>query len=125
MKLNMLSGLDENLPDALGSVELAGLASNSADVESGFLFFGLPGANVDGASFVGEAAERGACAAVVSNTSGVGKVGIPVLKSADPRRVACKCSGGFFRSTTGNHRCGDRHGRQNIGCQFPPADLER
>ncbi|MGI9352472.1 MAG: UDP-N-acetylmuramoyl-L-alanyl-D-glutamate--2,6-diaminopimelate ligase [Rhizobiaceae bacterium] len=96
MKLNMLSGLEENIPDALGSVLIAGLASNSADIKPGYLFFGLPGINVDGAAFVGEAAELGACAAVVSTNSNVGEVGIPVFRSVDPRAVLANAAAEFY-----------------------------
>lgn len=96
MKLNMLSGLSESIPDALGSVSISGLASNSADVIAGSLFFGLPGTNVDGARFVSDAASRGAVAAVVSDNSDVGEVNIPVFHSEDPRRVLALAAKAFF-----------------------------
>ena len=69
MKLNALTGLSDQVPGELNSVAVTGLASNSSEVQKGFLFFGLPGINVDGARFVGQAAELGACAAVVSDQS--------------------------------------------------------
>ena len=85
MKLNALTGLSEQAPGVLGSTVVKGLASNSADVQPGFVFFGLPGTNVDGARFVEQAEALGACAAVVSDQSVVGPVGIPLLRSNDPQ----------------------------------------
>ncbi len=98
MELKHLSGLSWELPDDLASVSIAGLASNSSDVEDGFLFFGLPGANVDGAKFVDDARSRGAAAAVVSDGSEVSPSDIAVLRSADPRAVLADAAAIFFPS---------------------------
>ncbi|MEM9331816.1 MAG: UDP-N-acetylmuramoyl-L-alanyl-D-glutamate--2,6-diaminopimelate ligase [Pseudomonadota bacterium] len=96
MNLSMLTGLSEIIPDALGSVTVAGLASNTTDVKPGYLFFGLPGTNVDGATFVSEAEKSGACAAVVSVGSDVGPAEIPVFRSEMPRYVLAKAAAAFY-----------------------------
>ncbi|MEM7216610.1 MAG: UDP-N-acetylmuramoyl-L-alanyl-D-glutamate--2,6-diaminopimelate ligase, partial [Pseudomonadota bacterium] len=96
MKLNMLTGLSETIPGSLGSVSIIGLTSNSAEVKPGYLFFGLPGANVDGARFVSEAAERGACAAIVSLNSHVAAATIPVFRAESPRRVLAHAAAMFY-----------------------------
>ena len=96
MKLNALTGLSDQVPGELDSVAVTGLASNSREVQKGFLFFGLPGTNVDGARFVGQAAELGACAAVVSDQSDVEPVKIPVLRSKDPRLTLAHAAASFF-----------------------------
>ncbi len=96
MKLNALSGLSKQIPDTLESISVSGLASSSDDVEPGFLFFGLPGVHVDGAKFTPSAAEKGACAAVISDNSMVESVDIPVFRSADPRRSLAHAAAEFF-----------------------------
>ncbi|MEM7069272.1 MAG: UDP-N-acetylmuramoyl-L-alanyl-D-glutamate--2,6-diaminopimelate ligase [Pseudomonadota bacterium] len=96
MKFSVLSGLSEETPEELNTVEIKGLASNSQDVSEGYLFFGLPGTNLDGARFVSQAAEQGAVAAIVSDDSDVAEVSIPILRSADPRKVLALASADFF-----------------------------
>lgn len=96
MELKHLSGLSNKIPDDLASVSIAGLASNSSDVKDGYVFFGLPGVNVDGAKFVGAAQKRGAHAAVVSDGSEVSEAEIAVLRSADPRAVLAHAAATFF-----------------------------
>ena len=45
-------------------VEVAGLSSDSRDIEPGYLFAALPGTRADGRAFVAEAQRRGAAAIV-------------------------------------------------------------
>lgn len=96
MKLGQLSGLNEPLPKSLATIRINGIASSSKEMASGYLFFGLPGTNVDGARFVTEAAAGGAVAAVVSSQSDVPETAIPVLRSDNPRRVLALAAATFF-----------------------------
>lgn len=98
MNLKGLIGSQLDLNDALASVEVAGLASNTKDVSQGFVFFGLPGVNVDGATFCDVAEKSGAVLAIVSSHSEVPQVTIPVLKVEDPRSVLAHASAAFFGS---------------------------
>ncbi len=58
MKLSAL--MDENVPDR--DVEIAGITADSRVVKKGFLFAALPGTQVDGAKFIGDAIAAGASA---------------------------------------------------------------
>ena len=53
--LAKLVGTDAALPDAAGSLLVAGLTADSREVEPGFAFAALPGTKVDGARFIGQA----------------------------------------------------------------------
>lgn len=96
MNLRSLIGSQVDLDDALASLNISGLASNTDDVADGFLFFGLPGTNVDGAKFVDVAAKSGASAAIVSKTSDIPELDIPILRAEDPRVVLAHASAEFF-----------------------------
>jgi UDP-N-acetylmuramoyl-L-alanyl-D-glutamate--2,6-diaminopimelate ligase len=52
------------LPAAIASEQVAGLAYDSRKVEKGWLFFAFPGKHVDGGAFARQAVERGALAVV-------------------------------------------------------------
>ncbi|BCR21636.1 UDP-N-acetylmuramoyl-L-alanyl-D-glutamate--2,6-diaminopimelate ligase [Borrelia sp. HM] len=59
---NILSMLDKNLiKEIKGScnVEILGLAYDSRNILSNFVFFALPGLRIDGQKFIGEAIQRG------------------------------------------------------------------
>ncbi len=96
MNLQSLIGSQVDLDDALASIEVTGLASNTDDVSNGFLFFGLPGVNVDGAKFANMAEESGAVAVVVSTQSDVPNIDIPIIRVADPRVALAHASAAFF-----------------------------
>lgn len=96
MRLKQLAGSFFDLSDAQGALEIAGLVSSSSDARPGVLFFGLPGVNTDGAKFAIEAETAGAVGAVVSTSSEVPEISIPVFRHADPRHVLAMCSAVFF-----------------------------
>jgi len=98
MKLERIAELNLDVPEEIAVLDISGLAANSSDVTSGFLFFGLPGVNVDGASFASQAQENGAVAAVVSLQSDVGDVSIPVWRCDDPRRILAYASAQFYEN---------------------------
>lgn len=96
MKLEKIAELDLDIPDDIAAINVSSVASNSSDIISGSLFFGLPGAKVDGASFVAQAASKGASAAVVSNHSKVDDVDIPIWRSDDPRQILAYVAAQFY-----------------------------
>ncbi|HUY68382.1 MAG TPA: UDP-N-acetylmuramoyl-L-alanyl-D-glutamate--2,6-diaminopimelate ligase [Alphaproteobacteria bacterium] len=61
-------------------VEIAGLAADSREVEAGFLFAALPGAQHDGSAFIAEAIKKGAAAILM-----------PEDHKADIRHLASIC----------------------------------
>ncbi len=96
MEFQELVGSSFDLDDTLASIEVAGITANSNEVEPGFVFFGLPGVKVDGASFAQQAEASGACAVIVSDTSDLGELSIPVLRHADVRRVLAFAAARWF-----------------------------
>ncbi|MEV6489244.1 UDP-N-acetylmuramoyl-L-alanyl-D-glutamate--2,6-diaminopimelate ligase [Actinoplanes sp. NPDC051633] len=70
-----------------GDATVTGVTHASGEVRPGDLYAALPGARRHGASFAGEARDRGA-AAVLTDAEGSGNaVGLPVLVVDDPRAV--------------------------------------
>lgn len=98
MKLERIAELNLDVPEEIAVLNISGLAANSSEVTSGFLFFGLPGVNVDGARFAPQAQENGALAAVVSMHSEVGDVSIPVWRCEDPRRILAYAAAQFYEN---------------------------
>lgn len=96
MKLERIAKLNLEVPDNIAAINVSGLASNSTDVQEGFLFFGLPGVNVDGATFAAQAEKKGAVAAIVSVNSDVGDVSIPVWRCEDPRQILAYAAAQFY-----------------------------
>ena len=96
MKLERIAELNLDVPEEIAAIDISGIAENSSNIEKGYLFFGLPGVNVDGAKFVAQAQENGAVAAVVSKNSKVEDVTIPVWRCEDPRRVLAHAAAQFY-----------------------------
>jgi len=96
MELEKLVGGQVDLTNAAASISVSSLTADSREVSQDTLFFGLPGSTVDGASYAAQAEQAGACAIVVSSSSPVEAVGIPVLRSDDPRLVLAHAASKFF-----------------------------
>jgi len=96
MDLGKLIGDLVNLPDAAASLPVSSLTADSREVTEGTLFFGLSGSSVDGASFAAKAQRAGACAIVVSKSSSVEAVTIPVFRSDDPRLILAHAASRYF-----------------------------
>lgn len=96
MKLGEIVGSTMDLDDDVASIDVAGLASNSSEVLPGFVFFGLPGSNLDGADFSSNAAAAGAVAVVVSENSNPGDLSIPVIRVPEPRAVLAQAAAQYF-----------------------------
>lgn len=96
MKLVYIAEIGLDIPKDIAAINVTNITSNSSDAVDGSLFFGLPGTNVDGASYAKQAEENGASAVVVSNNSDVGELNIPIWRCDDPRRVLAYVSAQFY-----------------------------
>ena len=66
MKLRTLAGQESDLTAEGGEIEIVGLTADSREVKPGYLFAALPGVQVDGARFIKDAVDRGACAVLMA-----------------------------------------------------------
>ncbi|MEO8812965.1 MAG: UDP-N-acetylmuramoyl-L-alanyl-D-glutamate--2,6-diaminopimelate ligase [Caulobacteraceae bacterium] len=73
---------------------IRGVTADSRKVEAGWLFAALPGASVDGKSFIPAALERGAAAVIAGDE--VGGLGAPLVKVHDPRRAYALAAAAFY-----------------------------
>ncbi len=92
--LAKLVGTDVALPDAAGSLLVAGLTADSREVEPGFVFAALPGTKVDGAKYIGQAFARGA-SVVIANEGSYNGSGL-VIETANPRQLFARMAARFF-----------------------------
>ncbi|AXV15720.1 UDP-N-acetylmuramoyl-L-alanyl-D-glutamate--2,6-diaminopimelate ligase [Neorhizobium sp. SOG26] len=97
-KLRDLAGQDlpelaELLAGPAGDLEITGLTSDSRKAVPGTLFAALAGAKADGSAFIGDAAARGAVAAIASKPA---DAGIPVLAVSNPRRLLALAAARFY-----------------------------
>ncbi|TDK38872.1 UDP-N-acetylmuramoyl-L-alanyl-D-glutamate--2,6-diaminopimelate ligase [Rhizobium deserti] len=98
MKLRDLAGHDfpelaELMQGTAGDLEVTGISSDSRKIRPGMLFAALAGSKADGSSFVGDAAARGAIAAIAAHPA---DAGIPVLVVANPRRLLALAAARFY-----------------------------
>ena len=96
MKLERIAELKLDIPDEISALSFSGLTAHSGEVKEGFLFFGLPGVNVDGAKFSTQAVQAGAKAVVISQDSQLADIEVPVWRCDDPREVLAHLSAQFF-----------------------------
>ncbi len=88
----LLEGLADLDPWVAG-LEVGGIAFDSRKVGKGDLFFGIPGTNMDGGAFAGQAVERGASAVVAGESL---DLPVPCIVTKDPRRALSICASRFF-----------------------------
>jgi UDP-N-acetylmuramoyl-L-alanyl-D-glutamate--2,6-diaminopimelate ligase len=96
MTLGELFGLEAKLPSGLASVPIEGLAADSREVKSGYLFAALPGVNADGARFIHDAVERGAAAVLVARGANAKSARAAIIEDSDPRRRLALIAARFF-----------------------------
>src|SRR5579871_4293027 len=81
------------------SLDFAGLASDSREVKTGYLFAALPGTKADGAAFVKDAVTRGAVAVLgrpeVAPTAA--KLGVRFIAADNPRLALAHQAAKFFK----------------------------
>lgn len=100
MILRELIGTDfPELADAMtcpvGDIEITAIASDSRKATPGALFFAMTGTKADGAGFIGDAAARGAVAAIAVHSA---DAGIPVLTVSNPRHLLALAAARFSGS---------------------------
>src|ERR1700748_1140554 len=80
------------------SRDFSGLASDSREVKPGYLFAALPGTKADGASFVKDAAARGAVAVLgrPEVASAAKASGVRFIADENPRRALALEAARFF-----------------------------
>lgn len=79
----------------VGDLDVTGLTSDSRKVKPGMLFAALAGTRADGSTYIGDAAARGAIAAISAYPA---DAGIAVLAVSDPRRFLALAAARFFAS---------------------------
>ncbi|WP_321341127.1 UDP-N-acetylmuramoyl-L-alanyl-D-glutamate--2,6-diaminopimelate ligase [uncultured Cohaesibacter sp.] len=101
--VELLGGLEEPIADFLlvnlGEKDVTGVTGDSRLVESGFIFVGVPGSQVDGAQFVPKALEQGAILAIISDQSKLPRdfdpSGKPIFRLQDPHLALANLAGAF------------------------------
>jgi len=85
-----------------GSVDIAvtGLACDSRRVESGDLFFALPGVNVDGFRYLPQALAAGAAAVIAEKLPEQREDGLCYIRVADARRAMALIASQFYANPT-------------------------
>lgn len=81
------------------NTHIHGLAINSSEVNKGDIFIAIPGTRLDGHDFIEQAIDKGA-SAIISNGKDLGKLPIPQIKVANPRRAASIVASEFYGHPT-------------------------
>lgn len=77
-------------------VEIRGLALDSRKIEPGYLFGALPGFQVDGRKFIGQAVERGAVAVLAMTGTSLDDANIALVTNDNPRRSIALLAARFY-----------------------------
>jgi UDP-N-acetylmuramoyl-L-alanyl-D-glutamate--2,6-diaminopimelate ligase len=83
------------------NIEVNGLSLDSRTVEKGNLFVAIPGTNLDGHDYIHQAIIKGAVA-VITNGRDLGKLTVPQIKVANPRRAASVIAADYYNHPTRN-----------------------
>ncbi|WP_321332941.1 UDP-N-acetylmuramoyl-L-alanyl-D-glutamate--2,6-diaminopimelate ligase [Breoghania sp.] len=73
--------------DTAASVDITAITADSRKVVPGTLFAALKGVKVDGARFAADAVKAGATAILAADDADLPDLGVPVIRSVDPRRA--------------------------------------
>ncbi|MFQ5535139.1 MAG: UDP-N-acetylmuramoyl-L-alanyl-D-glutamate--2,6-diaminopimelate ligase [Sphingomonadales bacterium] len=79
-----------------GNIDIRGLASDSREVQPGFLFAALAGVNSDGSDFIDDAIAHGAVAVLAPPGASIGARRVHVLTDENPRRRFALMAARFF-----------------------------
>ncbi|MGI9402771.1 MAG: UDP-N-acetylmuramoyl-L-alanyl-D-glutamate--2,6-diaminopimelate ligase [Rhizobiaceae bacterium] len=96
MDLGTLVGGEYKLDKDSSDIDIGGITADSRQVKPGFLFAALPGTQVDGVKFIGEAVTNGAVAILVSGDAETGKLPVPVIRADEPRQALAKLAAQFY-----------------------------
>ncbi|MBW4696685.1 MAG: UDP-N-acetylmuramoyl-L-alanyl-D-glutamate--2,6-diaminopimelate ligase [Aphanocapsa lilacina HA4352-LM1] len=87
------TGLDtRNLPD----IDIAGLSTDSRQVQPGDLFIGLPGTRVDGSEFWPQAIAGGAAGLVISENARGVEAAVPVIRVPDVVGTCARLASAYY-----------------------------
>jgi UDP-N-acetylmuramoyl-L-alanyl-D-glutamate--2,6-diaminopimelate ligase len=95
----LLSGLQVRTVTGDLDTEILGLAYDSRDVSSDFIFFAIRGTRLDGNRFMPKAIAKGA-AAVVSAQAPVPALAMPWIQVDDERAAMAAMAGNFYGHPT-------------------------
>jgi UDP-N-acetylmuramoyl-L-alanyl-D-glutamate--2,6-diaminopimelate ligase len=84
------------LSPPLGDTEITGITSDSREVKRGYLFVALSGARTDGARFIADAVQAGACALLTADEAAAAASGIPAIVDPSPRRRLAEIAARFY-----------------------------
>ena len=93
----LLKKLIKNLKETKKKISIRGLASNSKNVQKGFIFFAIKGHKFNGEKFIKDAIKKGASAIVCSKNCKYKNKITPVIKSPNVRYLLSKLSSTFFK----------------------------
>ena len=88
-RLADLAGSDVDVPAGMATIDVGALTADSRTVKPGSVFVAVPGARLDGRTFIADAVARGAAAVVVRHDDPLPEsipASVAVLRSCDPRR---------------------------------------
>ena len=89
-------------PDSnINDVNISGITMNSKMVIKGDIFIAISGTKLDGHDYIQDAILAGA-SAVISNGRDVGKLSVPQIKVANPRRAASAIAAEYYNHPTKN-----------------------
>ncbi len=96
MRLSDVLPADIEPPPGASDIQVTGITAASAAVGPGAIFAGLPGAKVDGATFIPDAIARGAAAIIVGRGKGVVvPPGVALIEIDNPRAALAKIAAKF------------------------------
>ncbi|MCA1810298.1 MAG: Mur ligase domain-containing protein, partial [Lentisphaerae bacterium] len=75
---------------------IRGLTLDSRQVKPGFVFFAVPGHNLDGGRFIQDAIERGARMVVTAEAGSVNRRNVLVAQVSDVRRAMAEMAAAFY-----------------------------
>ncbi len=96
MLLTSLIGPETIAPPGCDGVRVRSITADSRQVEPGDLFVALAGTRADGARFAADAVDKGAVAILAGEGVGLGALGVPVLRSVEPRRALALMAARLF-----------------------------
>jgi UDP-N-acetylmuramoyl-L-alanyl-D-glutamate--2,6-diaminopimelate ligase len=86
------------LNPALRAIDIRGLTADSRAVEQGYLFAAIPGSQVDGRAFIGQAIDQGAVAVMGPDGDPQPDIPgtVPYLAQSNPRRCLARMAASFY-----------------------------
>jgi len=99
MLLNQIVKQVTSNSEQIPNVQVSGLSLDSRTIEKGNLFVAITGIDLDGHDYIQKAIKNGAVA-VITNGRDVGKLSVPQIKVANPRRAASIIAADYYGHPT-------------------------